>query len=232
MSWNEGLPPRYREPWREPFDRASREVLSNGVAVLDIGGGRNPSIALTDRPPGTVYVGLDLDADELNAAGPGVYTEAVAADASTFVPRLEGRFDLAVSWQVLEHVPDLAAAVENVRRYLVPGGRFVAFFSGGRAAYALINRALPERLAAPIVTRVMRRGDSNPVFPAYYDECTYDGVNRAFSRWSMVQVEPKYRAASYFRHLRLVLRAYVAYENLAAARWPNLATHYLVVATR
>lgn len=116
-----GLPDRYHVPLRLDFDSRVKERLAPGCRVLDIGSGRHPAFASAERPEGVHYVGLDLSTSELEAAGEGAYDEMVEADASTFIPAFTESFDLVVSWQVLEHVPDMAAALENARRYLKPG---------------------------------------------------------------------------------------------------------------
>ncbi len=165
------LPERYRKPWRQPFEEAVFQRLEPRCSVLDIGSGRHPAIPPADRPSGTTYTGLDISLAELLEAGPDAYDEAVEADASVFQPGLAGRFDLVVSWQVLEHVRDLEATIANVHGYLKPGGRFVALFSGSWSLFGLINRALPNRVGSRIVDRTMKRSENNiPVFPAYYDD--------------------------------------------------------------
>lgn len=228
------LPPRYDVYWRGPFDAAVAEAMSSGEPVLDLGSGRHPAVPGPDRPAGIEYVGLDLSAEELEAAGPDAYDERVVSDASTFRPALEGRFGLVLSWQVLEHVPDLEAAVVNVGRYLKPGGVFVAMFSGGRSAFGLINRMLPDRIGEPLVDRVMRRTEQNvPVFPAYYDRCVESRFSPLFDDWADLVVTPFYRGAGYFGFLPPLRRAYLAYENAIARRGAaDFATHYLLVATR
>jgi SAM-dependent methyltransferase len=99
------------------------------------------------RPDGCTYVGLDLSRAELQVAGAAAYDETVVADVCDYRGALEGTFDLVVSWQVLEHVPDLGLALENARRYLRPGGVLVAQFSGRYSLFGFANRLLPHRLA-------------------------------------------------------------------------------------
>ena len=188
---------------------------------------------LSRRPEGITYVGLDLSRNELDAAGPDAYTEAIEADAVTVLqPRLVGSFDLVVSWQVLEHVRDLKQTLENVRQYLVPGGRFVALFSGSWSAFGIINRLLPHKLGKRIVEPIMHRKERNtPVFPAYYDKCYETALRRITTRWDSATVTPLYNGAGYFAFSRPTLRGYLAYENFVANRQlANLATHYLLVA--
>lgn len=228
------LPDRYRVPLREGFDASIRERLEPGIQILDIGSGRHPAIPLDERPEGVRYVGLDLSAEELRAAGNGAYDEMVETDATRLRPELENRFDLVISWQVLEHVPDMEATLANVYRYLKPGGRFVAQFSGAWSAFGVINRLLPDRIGAKIVDRTMKRTEQNiPVFPAYYDKCTARSLEPALQSWSESELVPLYRGAAYFNFLPPARRLYLAFENAASRRAaPDLATHYLLIAER
>lgn len=228
------MPARYEVPWRSRFDDPVRERLAPGMSVIDIGSGRHPAVAVEERPESVDYVGLDLSLEELEAAGPGAYSETVAADATVFQPELAGRFDLALSWQVLEHVSDLEATIGNVRRYLKPGGSFVAMFSGAWSSFGVINRILPDRIGAKVVDRTMKRTENNiPVFPAHYDKCTARALRPVLADWSGAELIPEYHGAPYFDFLPPVKRVYLAFENLLERRrLENLATHYLLIAER
>lgn len=228
------LPARYATRWRDPFEAAIAQRRDTATAILDIGSGRHPTLGPGERPAGVRYVGFDLSADELAAAGPGAYSEHVVADVALRQPALDGAFDLAVSWQVLEHTRDLRGAVENVRAYLRPGGSFVALFSGAWSAFGVANRLLPNRIGTPLVEAVMRRKELNrPVFPAYYDRCYASALRRVFAHWASADIRPLYRGATYFGFSRRLTRAYLAYEDLIYRRQTaNLATHYLIVAER
>jgi cyclopropane fatty-acyl-phospholipid synthase-like methyltransferase len=227
------LPPRYREGWREQFDEIVHRQLRPRITVLDVGSGRNPTILPADRPADVTYVGMDLSADELRVAGQGAYDERVVADLATHVPSLVNTIDLAVSWQVLEHVKPLDVALDNVYAYLKPDGTFVALFSGSRSAFGLVNRALPNAVAKRLVKRSMRRDETTPVFPAYYDRCHETALQVSLSKWSEVEIRALFRGASYFHFSTLLTRAYLGYENaIERADLKNWATHYLVVARR
>lgn len=234
MSEPDGLPARYYLPLREGFDDSIRERLVEGCEVLDIGSGRHPAVKPEERPANVRYVGLDLSESELIAAGAGAYDEMIEADATGFMPGFEDRFDLIVSWQVLEHVADMRATLENVRRYLKPGGRFVAQFSGSWSAFGVINRILPDRIGAKIVDRTMKRTENNiPVFPAYYDRCSARALDPLLAGWSHHQLTPIFFGATYFNFLPPLRSAYLVFENAAERRQArNLATHYLLTAER
>jgi SAM-dependent methyltransferase len=226
------LPERYAEHWPAPFQALAREALAPGVRVLDVGSGRAPSISPVERPAGCHYAGLDLSAAELRRAPAGSYDEMIVTDVNRRRPELEGRFDLVVSWQVLEHVRPLDMTLENLRRYLRPGGRLVAQMSGCFSAFGLINQVVPPRLGVWAMARLLGR-DPESVFPAYYHRCWYGALARTLAPWSEWQILPRYRGAPYLGFMRPLQAAYMAYEEWAVrGGHDNLATHYLVVARR
>ena len=226
------LPRRYQEPWRAPFERRVDACLRPGMAILDVGAGRHPTIPPDRRPAGVRYVGLDISAAELAAATPGSYDEQWVADATRRVVGLSDRFDLVVSWQVLEHVKPLYAAIENFRAYLRPGGVFIAQFSGTFSYFGLTNRVVPDGVTAWLVNRFTDR-PAESVFPAAYDRCWDSALRRILRPWSSVEVVPRYTGAAYLQFLPPAQRAYLVYENWAMRSGRrDLATHYIVEATR
>jgi 2-polyprenyl-6-hydroxyphenyl methylase/3-demethylubiquinone-9 3-methyltransferase len=100
----------------------------HGRLVLDAGCGGG-LVARELAAAGATVVGLDRSLGSL-----GVARRAVARPMGSFHPaqgRLErlpfadGVFDVVVAADVLEHVPDLPAAVAELARVLAPGGRLV-----------------------------------------------------------------------------------------------------------
>jgi len=226
------LPERYSEDWRAPFDARVRPALVAGTHILDIGAGRRPTLPTGSRPPGCLYVGLDLAAAELEKAPPGSYDETYVADVALRLPALEERFTLVVSWQVLEHVKSLDVAIENLRSYLRPGGRLVAHMSGSFSLFATISRLVPHSLGAQAMQHLLKR-DRETVFPTHYDHCWYGALERMLASWSESQVLPRYRGAQYLSFCPVLQRVYLAFEDWACLRGHrNLATHYLVTAVR
>jgi len=177
-------------------------------------------------------VGLDISKDELLAAPAGSYDEIVAANVAHFSPELEGRFDLAVSWQVLEHVKPLDLAFENLRQYLRPGGRLVAQFSGTFSVFGLLNKSLP-RPASEWILRTFLGRSRESIFPAPYHRCWYNALRQIGASWTSFEITPLYLGAIYFPFSRSLQGAYIAYEEWAERQrhW-NLAGYYRVVATR
>ncbi len=229
---NAFFPPRYAEPWRAAFEARVQTALLPGVRILDIGSGRRPAIPLEQRPEKCTYVGLDLSRDELQKAPVGSYDDMIVADVVCRVPELEEQFDLIVSWQVLEHVKPLDAAIENLHRYLRADGRLVALLSGSFSLFGLLNRVVPQRFGAWCMSKLLRR-DPASVFPAYYHHCWFNALEKILHSWNEAEVLPLYRGASYFNFLPALRWTYLKYEEWAMLNThPNLATHYLIHARK
>lgn len=226
------LPPRYERYWGTEFWAFVNEALHAGSTILDVGGGRRPTIPPEERPGSVRYVGLDASRAELEVAPSGSYDETVVGNIERFVPQLANRFDLIVAWQVLEHVRDLQRTAEACYQYAKPGGCMVACLSGRNAVFALANRILPSAIGGRLVAALMRR-PVETVFPAYYDRCDRRGLRQAFSEWDALEVIALWRGADYFARLPMIQCFYVAYENWAIRRgWDTLATHYVVAARK
>jgi SAM-dependent methyltransferase len=227
----DSLPDRYAR-WREDFDVALSGSLRPHMSVLDIGSGRKPTVPLEERPDGCTYVGLDLSAEELAAAPEGAYHEAVVSDVSEFRPELVGRFDLAVSFQVFEHVQPLAVALDNIYEYLRGGGELIAYTAGTLALHALANRALPTSLGRVVLEKIV--GFEKPrAFPAYYDQCWYGALRKVLRPWTGVEIIPLYLGAEYLNFAPPLRAAYLGYEEWARrGDHRNLATHYVLHARK
>ena len=116
-------------PWTE--DMLRRAAIENGETALDLGCG--PGIVartLAERPgfSGTI-VGVDINpqmiemATALSSALP-VPIEYVRGDAQQ-VPLEDSSFDVVLSQQMWNSVPDKTKAAKELKRVLKDGGRFV-----------------------------------------------------------------------------------------------------------
>jgi len=216
--------------WELLRDRVA-PAFHDHARILDVGSGRAPLFAPEYRPPQCVYTGLDAARSELEAAPAGSYDATVVTDVLDYRHDLTAQFDLVVSWWLLEHVSSLTRALENLRGYLSPGGRLVVCFSGARSVAALANRTLPHALSRLLVQRFTGRSHES-VFPARYDQCSYDEVMRLAAGWRSWELRSLYNGADRFAFLPPVLAAYLAFEEWTYhTNRHNLATHYLLTAT-
>jgi SAM-dependent methyltransferase len=236
QGWRREAPDRYRrdaDAGPEGFHRRVADALAEGSVILDVGAGAEPVVAPGGRPPGCVYVGLDVSAAELERAPAGSYDETVVTDAAVPRGELEGRFDLAVSLFVLEHVEDVERTLATVRGYLRPGGRLLAYLSGRNSPASVLNRALPSAVSAALVERLTGR-DRESIHDARYDRCTDRDLRGLLADgWTSAEVVACFWGEKYFRFSRPLHAAYCAYEEaVATAQRRQLATHYLIDATR
>jgi len=228
------LPARYRtDLWDRRFRALLATILEPGCAVLDLGGGARPTISAGFRPAPLSYVGLDIDASELEKAPSGSYDETHVARGEELVPALVGRFDVVLSFFVLEHVVSTEATIANMRRYLKPGGWLLAQLAGRNSPFAFINRIVSSDLTKRMLARGTDR-EPETVFPANYDGCTYTDLTLILSSgWHDVEVMPLFTAARYVLFSRLLTASYVLYEDWAYRRERrDLAPYYFVAARR
>jgi SAM-dependent methyltransferase len=111
QSYPIGMPPRPARSVAEwvghPEARALRVAEINRIDGLHDLLGALPDLAASDFTPG---------------AAPGAVVDGRRSEDMTRLTYPDASFDLVLTSETLEHVPDLAAALGEIRRVLVPGG--------------------------------------------------------------------------------------------------------------
>ena len=107
-----------------PADLTVTERSTRAYRVLDAGCGLGNVTHLLERAvPGVAVTGIDPDPVRLaTARAQGVRSPLLAADGCR-LPFPDHAFGAVVCSEVLEHVPDDAALLRDLRRVLAPGGR-------------------------------------------------------------------------------------------------------------
>ena len=157
--WDPSGPAAMLHAINRPRLRFYLQVLGDlgGRRVLDAGcGGGLVAKGLAEA--GAAVVGLDRSYGSLQVArraipngAPGRF-EAVSGRLER-LPFADGAFDVVVAADVLEHVPDLPAAVREIARVLAPGGS-LAFDTINRTFWAWFTALW----GAERVLRMMPRG--------------------------------------------------------------------------
>lgn len=113
--WTEGL--FFREKMRAIHRVAPHDAVRR---VLEVGGGQSGlSSALF---PDAVVVSVDLDPAYGGSAMNRRRRQSFLAADACRLPFADGTFDVVTFFDVLEHIPDHARAVQEAQRVLAPGG--------------------------------------------------------------------------------------------------------------
>ena len=144
--WHEVLPRRYGliETFNHGYPLRHRP---SGSRVLEIGAGLGEHIAWEDLGE-LQYWALELR-PEMAALIRQRYptVTVVQGDCQHPVDLPDGYFDRVLAIHVLEHLPNLPAAVREVHRVLSPAGEFVAVIPcEGGLAYSLARRISAQRI--------------------------------------------------------------------------------------
>jgi len=199
--------------------------------IYDVGGGRFPSIPQSQKQLQDLYVvGLDLNLHELEAAPPGIYDLATAADITDFEGKADA--DFIVSETVLEHVRDTSKAFHAFRTILKPGGHALIFVPCRNAIFARMNLLLPETWKRRLLSLIYpaTRGSG---WPAYYNRCTPSDFRKLAedNGFDVVELKPFYFSA-YFQFCFPLYFLWRLWVLLARAVMPEQAAETFCMCIR
>lgn len=145
--WHEVLPRRYGVI--ERFNHGwPAKTARPGERTLEIGSGLGEHLNAEPEFARSDYVALELRpemAAKISERHPEV--EVVVGDCQKRMPFEDASFDRALAIHVLEHLPDLPAALAEIRRLLKPTGRFIVVIPcEGGLAYSLARRVSAQRI--------------------------------------------------------------------------------------
>src|SRR5258705_9393310 len=132
---------------------------------------------LIPGPPGGFArraAGIDLSGGMLaRAAGRGL---SVAQASATELPIASESVDVAYSFKVLAHIPDIQGAIAEMARVVRPGGWVLAEFYNARSLRRLVKAVKPP-------TAVSRQTHDEHVFTRYDDAAAIRGYLPGELEW-------------------------------------------------
>lgn len=146
--WHEVLPKRYSaiERFNQGFGRAQRAAFAQvPIRTLEVGAGLGEHIAFEDLSF-QEYTALELReamAEQISKRFPDV--NVIVGDIQTCVPAENHSFDRVLAVHVLEHLPNLPAALQEICRLLRPSGTFTAVIPCEGSAFYALGRNLTSR---------------------------------------------------------------------------------------
>jgi len=134
--------------YRAEIARAGLDVAP-GLRILEIGFG-NGRFAGWAKSSGMIYVGSELNPRLVSRANDANF-RAFGSDLEVFVELGPDSIDLAVAFDVLEHLvlDQLEGTLVSVRKVLRPGGRLLARVPSGDSPFgrAILNGDVTHRMA-------------------------------------------------------------------------------------
>lgn len=155
-------------PYHRMLDDLEVELVeryATGKDVLEVGCGTG---LLLDRVArfARSACGIDLSGGMLaKAAARGL---TVAQASATELPIASASVDVAYSFKVLAHIPDIAAALREMARVVRPGGYVIAEFYNARSLRRLVKAVKPP-------TKVSEQTHDEHVYTRYDDKAAIRG---------------------------------------------------------
>jgi SAM-dependent methyltransferase len=233
------LPAAFKRHIQTLYKYTVAELLNRRLPwiVLDVGGGKEcPFLPYVDAPRAHLIIAMDISEEELRRNRQ--LSHKIIADATTHeFPFRDGSVDLVVSRSVVEHLRDNAAFFANCARVLRPGGVMLHAFPGRFAPFAMINRALPNRLSRRLVGYLHPEWleEDNYGFLAFYDRCYFSAIKNLLERngFTNTSFNLLYYQSIYFNFFYPLFILMLAYDSIASMLGiRNLASGIVVTAEK
>jgi ubiquinone/menaquinone biosynthesis C-methylase UbiE len=164
-------------PYHRMLDDLEVELVERyaaGKDVLEVGCGTG---LILDRVAGFARSahGIDLSAGMLGrAASRGL---GVAQASATELPIASASVDVAYSFKVLAHIPDIAGALREMARVVRPGGHVIAEFYNARSLRRLVKAVKPP-------TKISDSSHDEHVYTRYDDAAAIRSYLPAELEWT------------------------------------------------
>ena len=149
-------------PYHRMLDDLEVEIVERyaaGKSVLEVGCGTGLILDRVTRFASASH-GIDLSAGMLARAAARVL--GVSQASATALPVASNSVDVAYSFKVLAHIPDIAGAMSEMARVVRPGGHVIAEFYNARSLRRLVKAVKPP-------TAVSKTTHDEHVFTRYDD---------------------------------------------------------------
>jgi ubiquinone/menaquinone biosynthesis C-methylase UbiE len=226
---------------RGPLSRKHRGIIAHlpdlhGLRFLEVGCGDGPYLTWVSQGHIECALGVDLSPRILLEAKKRVQAEGhaesvhLAAADAVALPFAAESFDLVLASQVIEHVPDDAAALRAMRRVLRPGGLLVISTDHR-------DNRVTQALAAPTraVRRLLRRPEYQPPFPhRSYTQAEFSALVRDAGLHVVECTTFRFSWPRWIARLRPLVRALDAVEQrlIRHPPWSGWGDIVLVVAKK
>lgn len=183
--------------------------------VVDIGGGRNCYFARhLKKETSARIIAVDISPEELRMNGDVMHR--VVSDATRGLPFKPESVDIIVSRSVVEHLPNTDAYFAQAGKCLRPNGYFVNVFPGKFSPFAIINAALPNKIAQKILFYLYPGFVGHCGFKAHYNNTYYSAVRNMLKKngFEICHINVRYYQSMYYDFFVPFFIASLAYDLL------------------
>lgn len=162
---DESLYPSYEDQWDNKRFRCHLEALMQPHwRLLDYGAGRGALEEMNFKGRAESVAGVDPD--EAVLENPYLDEARILPLPSAEIPYPDRSFDMVYSNNVLEHVPDPATALGEIKRVLKPGGLLVAKTPNKKHYVPLVAMLTPHSFHEFV--NELRGREAHDTFPTLY----------------------------------------------------------------
>jgi SAM-dependent methyltransferase len=224
-----------RYPWLQKGANCHDELLkliqcslqsSNAAECLEIGGIDRPLLSKREVKR---YAGLDI---EFKPGCKEIYDEFYIQSIEDPVA---GRYDFVISMTVLEHVPNNAAALQNIFDCLKPAGKTLHYLPSKYHCYSLILRVLGPKLQKTLIRVLFPEAANISGYPAFFSYCSPRAMRRLLKQigFENIHISPFFRATHYFSFCFPVFLVVACWENFCSwMKWESLASGFIITAEK
>lgn len=180
------------------MDNLVPKYLKAEQKILDIGGGKNPTLdAKTKNKFKSYIIGIDIDEDELLKAPAGIYDDIISSPIEKY--KGDQSADLIICRTVLEHVENNEESFKAIANALRAGGVCILFVPNKNALFARLNLLIPEKIKRKLLFAIWPSMERDHGFPAYYHQCRPDLFEALAETYHLEIVEERlYFTSIYF----------------------------------
>ncbi len=179
----------------------------SGVTVLEVGGIDRP---LLKKNPAFRYHGMDIESKERCFE---LYDEFLV---QSIEKAIAAKYQMIISTTLLEHVPNNAAAVQDMYQGLTPGGVMHHFIPSKNHPYSICLRLVGPRLQQTLIRYLRPDSVATTGYPAFFNHCSPREMEDLFQRAGFVEIHLQhfYRANDYFAFFVPLYVLITLYENI------------------
>ncbi len=192
------------------------DAADKSLVVLDIGGGKAcPYLPFAKTAEKHRIIAVDIDENEIRHNLDCAW-KVVADAAGASLPFGPRSVDIITSRSTIEHLRDNGSFIRNCHDVLRGDGYLISTFPCRHTPFALINKALPHRVARLLLYYFHPEWRDVCGFKVFYDHCTYPEMRDLLhaSGFEILYIELRYYQAIYYDFFVPLYLLMLAYDLL------------------